>query len=35
VWWAGVQEIENVIRRDCYIWLAITGCRSGETSIMQ
>ena len=30
-WWRGVQAVENPIRRDLFIWLAFTGCRSGET----
>jgi len=30
-----VQLIESPVRRDFYIWLALTGCRSGETSTMQ
>jgi integrase len=34
-WWSGVQRIESPVRRDFYIWLALTGCRSGETSTMQ
>jgi integrase len=34
-WWKGVQRIESPVRRDFYIWLAFTGCRSGETSTMR
>ncbi|SFJ53176.1 integrase family protein [Bradyrhizobium sp. Gha] len=34
-WWAGIQQIENPVRRDFYIWLAFTGCRAGETMRME
>jgi integrase len=34
-WWKGVQRIESPVRRDFYVWLAFTGCRSGETSTMR
>ncbi len=34
-WWNGVQQIANPVRRDFYIWLAFSGCRSGETMIME
>jgi integrase len=34
-WWKGVQRIESPVRRDFYIWLIFTGCRSGETSSMR
>jgi integrase len=34
-WWRGMQRIENPVRRDFYIWLAFTGCRSGETATMR
>lgn len=30
-WWAGIHQIENPVRRDLYIWLAFSGCRSGES----
>jgi integrase len=34
-WWAGVQAIDNPIRRDLYIWLLFTGCRSGESTSLR
>jgi hypothetical protein len=34
-WWKGVQQIVSPVRRDFYIWLAFSGCRSGETMSMQ
>jgi integrase len=34
-WWSGVQQIENPVRRDLYIWLAFSGCRSGECMSME
>ena len=33
-WWRGVQAVDNPIRRDLFIWLAFTGCRSGETKTL-
>jgi integrase len=33
-WWSGIQQIENPVRRDLYIWLALSGCRSGESMSM-
>jgi integrase len=33
-WWNGIQEIANPVRRDFYIWLALSGCRAGETMSM-
>ena len=34
-WWQGVQAIENPIRRDLFIWLLFTGCRSGESKSLR
>ena len=34
-WWNGIQQIASPVRRDFYIWLAFSGCRSGETMIME
>jgi integrase len=34
-WWAGVQQIENPVRRDLYIWLFFTGCRRGESESLR
>ena len=34
-WWSGMQQIASPVRRDFYIWLAFTGCRSGETMNME
>jgi integrase len=33
--WTGVQKIENPIRRDLYIWLLFTGCRSEESRTLK
>jgi integrase len=34
-WWAGLQMIENPIRRDFYIWLLFTGTRREESSTLE
>jgi integrase len=34
-WWRGVQKIENPIRRDLFIFLLFTGCRSGEAKTLR
>ena len=34
-WWHGIHRIVSPIRRDFYIWLAFSGCRSGETMVME
>jgi integrase len=34
-WWKGIHQIVSPVRRDFYIWLAFTGCRSGETMEMR
>jgi integrase len=34
-WWEGVQKIASPVRRDFYIWLALSGCRAGETMSME
>jgi len=34
-WWQGVQQIENPIRRDLYIWFLFTGCRRGESETLR
>jgi integrase len=34
-WWRGVQAVENPIRRDLFIFLLFTGCRSTETKTMR
>jgi integrase len=34
-WWSGIQQVINPVRRDFYIWLAFSGCRTGETMTMQ
>jgi len=34
-WWRGVQKIENPIRRDLFIFLLFTGCRSGEAKSLR
>jgi integrase len=33
--WSALQKIENPIRRDLYIWLLFTGCRSEEARTMK
>jgi integrase len=34
-WWRGVQKVENPIRRDLFIFLLFTGCRSGEAKTLR
>lgn len=34
-WWAGVQSIQNPVRRDLYIWLLFTGTRSEEARTLR
>jgi integrase len=34
-WWQGVHKITSAARRDFYIWLALSGCRAGETMSME
>ena len=34
-WWAGLQGIVNLIRRDFYIWTLFTGCRREESSTLK
>jgi integrase len=34
-WWEGVHKITSPVRRDFYIWLALSGCRAGETMSME
>jgi integrase len=34
-WWDGIQKIQSPVRRDFYAWLALSGCRAGETMSME
>jgi integrase len=34
-WWRGVQAVDNPIRRDLFIFLLFTGCRSGEAKTLR
>ncbi|MGA2566651.1 MAG: integrase family protein [Pseudolabrys sp.] len=34
-WWCGVQKIGNPVRRDLFIFLLFTGCRSGEAKTLR
>jgi integrase len=34
-WWEGIQQIANPVRRDFYIWLALSGSRAGEGMTME
>jgi integrase len=34
-WWRGVKKVDNPIRRDLFIFLLFTGCRSGEAKTLR
>lgn len=34
-WWASIQQIASAVRRDFYTWLMLSGCRAGESMMME